>query len=144
MNCFRCPNIHLISPLDYKICAFDGSVLLDLTDSGGIQEEAPSLNKPTLVMREKTERPEGLKGVVRLVGTSTDGLEHTQTLIDDVEDYQSMQRAQNPYGDGIASQKNCRSSSHIFKSKYIHKMRFSSVYIKRTLQQKNKAFIQSK
>ena len=99
-------NIHLIPPLDYEdfVRLMDRSYII-LTDSGGIQEEAPSLNKPTLVMREKTERPEGIAaGVVKLVGTSTEGIfEHTQHLIDDTDAYTNMQLAQNPYGDGTAS-----------------------------------------
>ena len=101
-------NIHLIPPLDYEdfVRLMDRSYLI-LTDSGGIQEEAPSLNKPTLVMRDKTERPEGISaGVVQLVGTSTQSIfENTQKLIDNEELYKNMQLATNPYGDGTASQK---------------------------------------
>ena len=101
-------NIHLIPPLDYEdfVRLMVRSYII-LTDSGGIQEEAPSLNKPTLVMREKTERPEGIAaGVVKLVGTSTEGIfEHTQNLIDNPDVYKNMQLAQNPYGDGTASVK---------------------------------------
>ena len=76
-----------------------------LTDSGGIQEEAPSLNKPTLVMRDCTERPEGIEaGVVRLVGTKEDSIfQATQALLHDQALYQKMSHAENPYGDGNAS-----------------------------------------
>lgn len=100
-------NIHLINPLDYEnfVRLMDRSYLI-LTDSGGIQEEAPSLNKPTLVMRECTERPEGIEaGVVRLVGTSVESIfsETTKLLSDDVA-YQKMSDAKNPYGDGTAAQ----------------------------------------
>ena len=76
-----------------------------LTDSGGIQEEAPSLNKPTLVMRDKTERPEGIEaGVVKLVGTEIEKIvAETQLLLNSKEHYTQMQEAKNPYGDGTAS-----------------------------------------
>ena len=78
-----------------------------LTDSGGIQEEAPSLGKPVLVMRDSTERPEGISaGTVKLVGA------HCQTIIDsvrkllnDTQEYSQMSRAHNPYGDGLASKR---------------------------------------
>jgi UDP-N-acetylglucosamine 2-epimerase (non-hydrolysing) len=78
-----------------------------LTDSGGIQEEAPSLGKPVLVMRDTTERPEGVAaGTARLVGTdATAIIETTNLLLDDEAAYQRMARAHNPYGDGAASQK---------------------------------------
>jgi len=100
-------NIHLIPPLGYQdfIRLMDRSHLI-LTDSGGIQEEAPSLNKPTLVMRDCTERPEGIDaGVVRLVGTNpNDIISGVATLLDDQRLYQAMSSAINPYGDGTASQ----------------------------------------
>lgn len=98
-------NIHLIDPLDYApfVWLMDKSDLI-LTDSGGIQEEGPSLGKPVLVMRDVTERPEALEaGTVRLVGTNT------QTIVNNVEDvmlnqsvYDVMSKAHNPYGDGKA------------------------------------------
>lgn len=77
---------------------------LILTDSGGIQEEAPSLGKPVLVMRETTERPEAVKaGTVRLVGTNAELIvEEVTRLLHDDETYQAMSRAHNPYGDGQA------------------------------------------
>lgn len=99
-------NIHLIAPLDYLpfVYLMDRAYLI-LTDSGGIQEEAPTLGKPVLVMRDTTERPEALEaGTVKLVGTDiaaiTCGL---HTLLTDRGAYQSMAYAYNPYGDGKAS-----------------------------------------
>lgn len=100
------PNIHLIEPQDY----LNFLVLLEncyfvITDSGGIQEEAPSLGKPVLVMREVTERPEAIAaGTVKLVGTNKAMLvtEVTQ-LIEDKNYYLSMSQAHNPYGDGFAA-----------------------------------------
>src|SRR5262249_39292803 len=78
-----------------------------LTDSGGIQEEAPSLGKPVLVMREKTERPEGVTaGTVRLVGTDPDRIVcEVERLLDDPRPYEAMSRVHNPYGDGHASER---------------------------------------
>ena len=80
---------------------------LILTDSGGIQEEAPSLGRPVLVMRNVTERPEGIEaGVVKLVGTNKDRIvAETQGLLDDREAYEEMARASNPYGDGKAAER---------------------------------------
>jgi UDP-N-acetylglucosamine 2-epimerase (non-hydrolysing) len=77
-----------------------------LTDSGGIQEEAPSLGKPVLVMRGTTERPEAVAaGTVELVGTDELRIfEMTSKLLDDEQEYQRMSRAHNPYGDGLAAQ----------------------------------------
>ena len=100
------PNIHLIPPLGYMdFVRLMDSCLLILTDSGGIQEEAPSLCKPTLVMRDKTERPEGVAaGVVKLVGTDTDRIfAETQALICNKEAFSRMAKGSNPYGDGRAS-----------------------------------------
>ena len=102
------PNIHLIPPLDYQnfIRLMDRCHLI-LTDSGGIQEEAPSLNKPTLVMRDCTERPEGIEaGVVQLVGTQIQSIvEATNRLLTDEMLYDAMSQAQNPYGDGQAARR---------------------------------------
>ena len=99
-------NVHLIEPLDYPslVHAMHASYLV-LTDSGGIQEEAPALGKPVLVMREVTERPEGVEaGIARLVGTSVDRIvRETRRLIEDRDEYASMAKAINPYGDGRAS-----------------------------------------
>ena len=102
------PNIALVSPLDYlDFVAMLSACEIVLTDSGGIQEEAPSLGKPVLVMRDTTERPEGVAaGTARLVGTdATAIIETTNLLLDDEAAYQRMARAHNPYGDGAASQK---------------------------------------
>ena len=75
-----------------------------LTDSGGIQEEAPSLGKPVLVMRDTTERPEGIKaGTLKLVGTDEQVIyENFKLLLEDQNAYVSMSKASNPYGDGLA------------------------------------------
>ena len=98
-------NVHLIEPLDYLPFVFlmDRAHLI-LTDSGGIQEEAPSLGKPVLVMRETTERPEAVDaGTVRLVGTDVDLIvSEVDRLMSDEEAYDAMSRAHNPYGDGKA------------------------------------------
>lgn len=100
------PNVHLIPPLDYEPFALLlKHCYLVLTDSGGIQEEAPSLGKPVLVMRDATERPEAvLAGTVELVGTDTDRIVSTVSeLVDNPERYQKMSQAHNPYGDGLAA-----------------------------------------
>ena len=78
-----------------------------LTDSGGIQEEAPALGKPVLVLRDTTERPEAVEaGTVKLVGTAYDDvLRETNLLLDDAEHYRSMAEAANPYGDGKACER---------------------------------------
>ncbi|MEJ2224985.1 MAG: UDP-N-acetylglucosamine 2-epimerase (non-hydrolyzing) [Syntrophobacterales bacterium] len=98
--------ISLLPPLDYAPFIFLMSrSYLVLTDSGGIQEEAPALGKPVLVMREVTERPEGVwAGTLRLVGTNRNGiLAGVRELLEDPASYQAMAQAQNPYGDGLAS-----------------------------------------
>lgn len=99
-------NIHLIDPLDYPafVWMMKQSYLI-ITDSGGVQEEAPSLGKPVLVMRDTTERPEALKaGTVVLVGTNADEIcKHTLNLLDDQNRYEAMSKAHNPYGDGQAN-----------------------------------------
>lgn len=98
-------NIYLIEPLEYETFLYlmNQSYLI-ITDSGGIQEEAPSLGKPVLVMRETTERPEALEaGTVKLVGTdSSKIIEEAQQLLNDSESYHRMSQAYNPYGDGSA------------------------------------------
>src|SRR5690554_1290727 len=80
---------------------------LILTDSGGIQEEAPSLGKPVLVMRDTTERPEGIEaGTLRLVGTDEEFIYKTfKELLEDQNEYDKMSKASNPYGDGFASKR---------------------------------------
>lgn len=101
-------NIHLIEPQEYEIFVFlMYSSYLILTDSGGVQEEAPSLGKPVLVMRETTERPEALKaGTVKLVGTNkTKIIKEIQYLLDSPDAYSLMSQAHNPYGDGKACEK---------------------------------------
>lgn len=101
-------NIYLIEPLQYEsFVYFMSKSYLILTDSGGIQEEAPSLGKPVLVMRNTTERPEALAaGTVKLVGTSrTSIVREVQRLLDDDVEYGKMSLAHNPYGDGKASQR---------------------------------------
>jgi len=98
-------NVMLIEPQDYlPFVWLMNHAWLILTDSGGIQEEAPSLGKPVLVMRETTERPEAIKaGTVRLVGTDSQRIvEEVTRLLHDEEEYQAMSRAHNPYGDGQA------------------------------------------
>lgn len=98
-------NIVLIDPQDYLpfVYLMDKAYLI-LTDSGGVQEEAPSLGKPVLVMRETTERPEAVDaGTVRLVGTNPAKIvEEVNRLLNDENEYNSMSRAHNPYGDGHA------------------------------------------
>ncbi|WP_421864813.1 non-hydrolyzing UDP-N-acetylglucosamine 2-epimerase [Motiliproteus sp.] len=100
--------VHLIEPQDYLpfVYLMQRADLL-LTDSGGIQEEAPSLGKPVLVMRDTTERPEAVEaGTVRLVGADRDRIvEGVNRLLDDVDLYQAMSVAHNPYGDGQASER---------------------------------------
>ena len=99
-------NIALINPLDYlDFVAMMAASDIVLTDSGGIQEEAPSLGKPVLVMRDTTERPEGVAGgTALLVGANAGAIvAQTTRLLDDPQAYQDMARAHNPYGDGTAS-----------------------------------------
>ena len=101
-------NIYLIEPLQYEqfIYMMDKSYFI-ITDSGGVQEEAPSLGKPVLVMRDTTERPEALEaGTVKLVGTDTKLIiKEAQKLLDDKKEYEKMGKAHNPYGNGNACDK---------------------------------------
>ena len=101
-------NIHLLEPLEYPqfVHLMNQSALI-LTDSGGVQEEAPSLGKPVLVMRDTTERPEGVQaGTVKLVGANQRTIvDETIRLLNDSEAYRKMAFAHNPYGDGTASNK---------------------------------------
>ncbi len=100
--------LHLIEPLDViDFHNFMAHAYLILTDSGGIQEEAPSLGKPVLVMRDTTERPEGIAaGTLKLVGTNEDTIyKEFKRLLTDKEEYDSMSKAANPYGDGQASRR---------------------------------------
>ena len=101
-------NIHLIAPQEYLPFVYlMNRAHIILTDSGGIQEEAPSLGKPVLVMRETTERPEAVSsGTVKLVGTNEKLIElEVSKLLDSESEYQKMSLAHNPYGDGSASEK---------------------------------------
>ena len=101
-------NVFLIEPLDYLpfVYMMQHSTLI-LTDSGGVQEEAPGLGTPVLVMRDTTERPEAVEaGTVLLVGTNREKIEQgVSTLLDDTETYRRMSEAVNPYGDGHACER---------------------------------------
>lgn len=100
-----CDRIHIIEPLEVlDFHNFLARSFMILTDSGGIQEEAPSLGKPVLVMRDTTERPEGIKaGTLKLVGTNEDTIyENFNLLLESQEAYDAMSKASNPYGDGFA------------------------------------------
>ncbi|ELF2057900.1 UDP-N-acetylglucosamine 2-epimerase (non-hydrolyzing) [Campylobacter coli] len=101
-------NIYLINPLKYEEFVYlMSNCYFIITDSGGVQEEAPSLGKPVLVMRETTERPEAVEaGTVKLVGTCKSSIiKVAQELIDDEDKYKKMSKASNPYGDGKACEK---------------------------------------
>lgn len=103
-----CNNIHIIEPLDVYDCHnFESRCYLCLTDSGGIQEECPSYGRPVLVMRDTTERPEGVEaGTLKLVGTDEDTIYKNFTeLLDNKNIYDAMSKACNPYGDGNASRR---------------------------------------
>ena len=110
------PNFFFIEPLQYlEFVYLMSKANIVLTDSGGIQEEAPGLGKPVLVMRDTTERPEALSsGTVHLVGTDYDKImNEVSTLLDDVKAYESMSKAVNPYGDGQA----CRRIADVLAGK---------------------------
>ncbi|MFC0103558.1 non-hydrolyzing UDP-N-acetylglucosamine 2-epimerase [Sphingopyxis terrae] len=101
-------NVALIDPLDYPhFVRLIGASSMILTDSGGVQEEAPSLGKPVIVMRETTERPEGIEaGTARLVGTDKHRIvSEIFSLLDNEAAYNAMARAHNPFGDGLAAQR---------------------------------------
>lgn len=103
-----CDKIHLVNPLDVIDCHnIMARSFLILTDSGGIQEEAPSLGKPVLVMRDTTERPEGIEaGTLKLVGTDEQTIfDAFHTLLDNRDEYAKMSQSSNPYGDGHACEK---------------------------------------
>jgi len=104
----NCPNIHLCEPLDYApfVAAMKQAYLI-ISDSGGVQEEAPALGKPVLVLREETERPEAVElGVVKLVGSNFDRIvNEAQRLLDDEAAYRQMARGISPYGDGRGAER---------------------------------------
>ena len=101
-------NVHIIEPLQYEqfIYLMDKAYFI-ITDSGGVQEEAPSLGKPVLVMRDTTERPEAVEAeTVKLVGTHTQTIiKEAQALLDEESEYEKMSKAHNPYGDGKACER---------------------------------------
>lgn len=104
----NCDRIHIIEPMEVFDCHnFEARSYLCLTDSGGIQEECPSFGKPVLVMRETTERPEGIEaGTLKLVGTNEETIyEWFTKLLDDNAEYAKMAHASNPYGDGHACER---------------------------------------
>ncbi len=110
--------IRLIEPVEYEPFVYlMNRAYFILTDSGGIQEEAPSLGKPVLVMREVTERPEAMEaGTARLVGSGREGIiQEAQKLLDDPAEYSRMANRQNPYGDGRASERIVEILSETFK-----------------------------
>ena len=100
--------VHLIKPLDAMIFqnVMDRSYMV-MTDSGGVQEEAPSVGKPVLVLRTETERPEAIKtGTLKLAGTDKNNIvKLANELLEDKDEYARMSTAKNPYGDGLASQR---------------------------------------
>ena len=102
------PRIHLIEPLDYEpFTNLMAKSNIVVTDSGGLQEEAPTLGIPVLVVREETERPEGVEtGTAKLVGTEYKNVyENLETLLTDKDSYDKMAKAVNPYGDGNAAER---------------------------------------
>src|SRR5690625_4197037 len=103
-----CERVRIIEPLEVMdFHNFLSKSYLILTDSGGIQEEAPSLGKPVLVMRDTTERPEGIAaGTLKLVGTNEDNIyKNFKLLLENKSEYEKMSQASNPYGDGFASKR---------------------------------------
>src|SRR5437773_4129331 len=120
----RLANLCLIDPLDYvPFVHLMSKAYLLITDSGGIQEEGPSLGKPVLVMREKTERPEAVEaGTVKLVGADEDAIvEAARNLIEDPKAYEAMSRVHNPYGDGRASSRISDAIGSFFSDKWEQK-----------------------
>ena len=103
-----CEQIHIIEPIEVFDCHnFEARAFLCLTDSGGIQEECPSYGVPVLVMRDTTERPEGIAaGTLKLVGTNEETIYKAfKQLLEDPDEYARMSEASNPYGDGLASKR---------------------------------------
>lgn len=102
----NCDKVRMIEPLEvFDFHNFQNKAYLILTDSGGVQEEAPSLGKLVLVLRDTTERPEGIEaGTLKLVGTDANKIyEETKKLLTSKEEYDKMAKSTNPYGDGFAS-----------------------------------------
>ncbi|MFJ7745005.1 non-hydrolyzing UDP-N-acetylglucosamine 2-epimerase [Peribacillus sp. NPDC097295] len=121
------PRIHLIEPLDVlDFHNFASRAYLILTDSGGIQEEAPSLGVPVLVLRDTTERPEGIKaGTLKLAGTDEQTIVHmAYELLNNPEEHQRMSKASNPYGDGNASVRIAEAVRYYFKQINVPPTRF--------------------
>lgn len=115
-----CDRIKIIEPLEVvDFHNFINKSYLILSDSGGIQEEAPSLGKPVLVLRDTTERPEGIAaGTLKLVGTDEEVIyKETKRLLDDDKEYEKMSKASNPYGDGLASKRIADAIIAFFKDK---------------------------
>jgi UDP-N-acetylglucosamine 2-epimerase (non-hydrolysing) len=115
-------NVKLIEPLNYlEFVYLMSKSYLILTDSGGIQEEAPSLNKPVLVMRDTTERPEGVEaGCLKLVGTNKEKIvKEVEKLLSDKNEYEKMSKCINPYGDGMASERIAKFLKEIDEAKTI-------------------------
>ena len=113
-------NIKLIEPLDYlEFVYLMSKSYLILTDSGGVQEEAPSLNKPVLVMRNTTERPEGIEaGCLKLVGTDKEKIiKEVEKLLNDENEYKKMSKCNNPYGDGKASERIVEFLKDVYETK---------------------------
>ena len=113
-----CDRVKLIEPLEvFDFHNFQNRAHIILTDSGGIQEEAPSLGKPVLVLRDTTERPEGIKaGTLKLVGTNSENVyKETMRLLTDHDEYERMSKASNPYGDGHASERIAKAIINKFK-----------------------------
>jgi UDP-N-acetylglucosamine 2-epimerase (non-hydrolysing) len=111
------PRIHLIEPLDViDFHNFAERAHIILTDSGGVQEEAPSLGVPVLVLRDTTERPEGIEaGTLKLAGTEEETIYAlAKELLIDEDVYKQMSQASNPYGDGLASKRICDAISYYF------------------------------
>lgn len=112
------PRIHLIEPLDViDFHNFASRAYLILTDSGGVQEEAPSLGVPVLVLRDTTERPEGIDaGTLKLVGTDEEAIyQATRNLLTDQSAHEEMSKAANPYGDGNASYRICQAIRYYYR-----------------------------
>lgn len=119
--------VHLIEPLEvFDFHNFAANSYMILTDSGGVQEEAPSLGKPVLVLRDTTERPEGIvMGTLKLAGTEEEMIYSlAKELLEDKEAYEAMAKASNPYGDGHASQRIVKALLDFCKKQVIHHSEF--------------------